>query len=537
VRFFYGFYAAIVLAVMIPVFGIASATTVYIAQTAVGSANGSSCTNAYAVTFFNTSSNWGLGGSQIGPGTTVNLCGTLTTELTAHGSGSSGSPITISFQSTAAISLPACDNTNGCLNIDGLSYIIVDGGTPCGPGTACNFNLSGTGVIQNTQNGSALMYQQSVFGITAASSGCSNCEVKNLLIYNLYQHTSSTDVTNFGATASIAFAGCSGCITKIHDLTIHDSTAGVQYVPGSSDNGLQIYSTDIYNVVGGINLATSKSSNTMTGAAIHDNHIHDLSNWSTTTCYYHIDGIHAWGLTNGVISGVSFYNNLMDGNYGSCPTGTVFFEGYTHDDLFYNNVFVPTYTQEAAGIVGINGFNDQFYNNVVLGQAKAGDQCVNFGYSPDSWTPYTPSMRGENNIIENCGTLMNFNSNPTLALTAWNYNAYGQLPSGGTVVYNGTWYYSLASWQSYCSCDSHSVIPSSGITASLGLNMSGTPQLGSPVINAGTNLMSLGITVLDSSTSAGNTVTPMARPATGAWTIGAGNYYIVPPTALNVVPQ
>src|SRR5580704_1228474 len=81
-----------------------SVANVYIAQTAAGSANGSSCANAYAVTFFNTSSNWGSGASQIGPGTTVDLCGTITTELTAHGSGTSGSPITISFQSTAQIS-------------------------------------------------------------------------------------------------------------------------------------------------------------------------------------------------------------------------------------------------------------------------------------------------------------------------------------------------------------------------------------------------------------------------------------------------
>src|ERR1700685_1857894 len=64
----------------------AAASTVYVAQSAAGSANGSSCTNAYAVTFFNASSNWGTGASQIGPGTTVDLCGTITTELTAHGS-------------------------------------------------------------------------------------------------------------------------------------------------------------------------------------------------------------------------------------------------------------------------------------------------------------------------------------------------------------------------------------------------------------------------------------------------------------------
>lgn len=66
---------------------LASVGNVYIAQSAAGSANGTSCAKAYAVTFFNTAGNWGAGSSQIGAGTTVNLCGTITTELTAHGSG------------------------------------------------------------------------------------------------------------------------------------------------------------------------------------------------------------------------------------------------------------------------------------------------------------------------------------------------------------------------------------------------------------------------------------------------------------------
>ena len=67
----------------------AAAQNVYIAQVATGGADGSSCANAYAIGFFNSSGNWGTGPAQIGPGTTVHLCGTITTMLTFQGSGNS----------------------------------------------------------------------------------------------------------------------------------------------------------------------------------------------------------------------------------------------------------------------------------------------------------------------------------------------------------------------------------------------------------------------------------------------------------------
>ena len=43
----------------------ASLANVYIGQTATGAGTGASCSNAIAVAFFNTSSNWGTGSSQV----------------------------------------------------------------------------------------------------------------------------------------------------------------------------------------------------------------------------------------------------------------------------------------------------------------------------------------------------------------------------------------------------------------------------------------------------------------------------------------
>jgi hypothetical protein len=74
---------------------LAAATSVYVAQNAQGANDGSSCANARPVSFFNTGGNWGAGATQIGPGTTVFLCGTITTNLTFQGSGTSGDYITV----------------------------------------------------------------------------------------------------------------------------------------------------------------------------------------------------------------------------------------------------------------------------------------------------------------------------------------------------------------------------------------------------------------------------------------------------------
>ena len=72
--------------------GRTAGSSLYIAQALSGTADGSSCVNAKAVGFFNNAVNWGTGAGQIGPGTTVHLCGTFTgtagsTMLTFQGSG------------------------------------------------------------------------------------------------------------------------------------------------------------------------------------------------------------------------------------------------------------------------------------------------------------------------------------------------------------------------------------------------------------------------------------------------------------------
>ena len=102
--------------------------------------------------------------ASLSPNDLTYICGTITTnaaQIIPNGSGTSGNPITIKFDTGASFSPAACNlggGSNICFNLNGLSWIVVDGGTPCGPGTACNSDEEGnvsddTGVISNTANG------------------------------------------------------------------------------------------------------------------------------------------------------------------------------------------------------------------------------------------------------------------------------------------------------------------------------------------------------------------------------------------------
>src|SRR5215831_18269782 len=124
-----------------PICANASVSNVYIGQSSAGSGDGSSCVNQKPITFFNTAANWGSGSTQIGPGTTVHVCGLInvaanTTALAFQGSGSSGNPVTLLFEPGAIVQAPYFPASVGGVNAcgggvcgQGKSFIVIDGGT------------------------------------------------------------------------------------------------------------------------------------------------------------------------------------------------------------------------------------------------------------------------------------------------------------------------------------------------------------------------------------------------------------------------
>lgn len=469
---------------------LAYAEDLYIAQSSAGSANGSSCANAFAYTFFNTSGNWGAGAGKISAGDTVHLCGTITSQLTAQGSGSAGNTITILFESGASLSQSACGST-GCLNIAAKSYLTIDGGA--------------NGIIEATNQGTGLGSSSS-YGIYGRS-GISHVEIKNILIRNMYIHNGMSD-NNGGGTYCIWMDGTNNLI---HNNVLHDCESGVTVEANSNNN--QFYNNTIYNCNWGIFESGAASANSIHDEKLYNNEVYDFANWDTTADTFHHDGLFVSGNSASTdVQNVQIYNNYLHGTSSSCSPScmTAYIFTNTATAIYtYNNLIVANNGEfvNNAWIFHWANSNDIIANNTVIGGTASGSGGCIYGLSLTNATIY-------NNIASNCGVLMWMDSTTFSALDNNLYQA-SSLSSKWRIGSN--FYSTLASWQSASGGDSNGVAQ----TGSLNLNASYYPLVTSSAVGAGSNLTSLGVTALDTDKAS------VARPPSSAWDIGA--YQYVPP--------
>jgi hypothetical protein len=502
---------AIIFVLVFSALGSSSATNVYI--TPNGASQGNCTTGPQTPAWFNSSANWGSGTSQIGPGTSVLLCGTITTPLTVQSSGSGGNPITITFDTGAAINPISCSSGTGnaCLSVAGRAYIIVDGGTTCGwinhAQVACN------GTIQN----STAQPSGSNFGIDA--SNCTNCEFRNLNIGPIYTKSSGGTEPS-GDIRGIQAVSSAGTGTwQIHNNIAHDTSSAFVYVPsGSNDPGPTVYNNVTYNINSSLDISNN-SNGTLIAAVVHDNNFGSTANWDNSGCPDHHNSMHAFAQGTGSNSGFQYYNNLINGNWGGCATSGLYFEGPSGTILVYNNVWLMTYTQMNNGIVGFDGASFaatmRFYNNTLIGQSRSGDVCMTLG-SGSSAT----SISMENNIISGCNSLF-AGQGSAITFTKVDYNTWGgdssSTPWGLNCNPGPCSYYNFSGWQTAVSGEAHSTFGSS--SSFVGVDSNGTLQSGSPAIGAVTNLTDVEVTALDSD-MVGN-----PRPGgSTAWDGGAFNH-------------
>ena len=515
---------------------VAKANDVYLAQGASGANTGQNCANAYVYTFFNNPSNWGTGANQIGPGTTVHICGTWTGSagqkfLTAQGSGSSGSPVTIRFETNAVMQAPYLSPT-GAIVLSRQSYIVVDGGT--------------NGLIQSTLNGSpgatcpggpCSDIQPSV---AIVAMPCANCEFKNLTIANLYVHrqceTSSgcdTSISQIGVNA-IQFQGSN---VLIHDNTFHD-IGWVLFQNYTNDSRVQIYNNNIYNMDHG--LACAGADYIVPSMSVYGNHFHDMAAWDTGMANaYHHDGIHCYNGSGGKIQNLYIYNNVFDGNEGQNISSWIFLEGgsgagrtpwtdSTGTAYIFNNVVIGTY-QVAQGQVNLNrGTGHLIANNTILaGGAGNGSLLAMTGTGGDC-----SNITIENNVLEDSDQAIN--AYYATSYRTIDYNAYANFSGGNPFWQFGSGLIksnAFSTWQSLCKCDSHSIYQAYP-NAWVNLSSEGVPAAGFAGIGVGANLTNLGIVALDSDRLG------VVRPGSGPWTIGAYQYAAAgpnPPTGLSAI--
>lgn len=505
--------------------GVANANDVYLAQNATGSANGSSCANAYAYTFFNASGNWGAGASKIGPGATVHLCGTITAPagssnfLMFQGGGASGNPITLLFESGAA--LTATYWSGAVIQLGGNSYVVVDGGT--------------NGIIQATANGTNLANQQDNGECVASHpTNATNVIVQNLTCANLYVDASVSD--NGGEdTYGIDVWGTSNL--TIQNNTIHDVKWAFRssYSTGQTYSNLTFTGNNINNIDHGFFVTDSSSSGSavMSGFYIYGNTVGSMTNWDNTADNNHHDWFHLnANSTSSTFSNFFLYNNLGYGDVGANANGGFFSypnkygTSPINSSYVFNNVFVNT----SATHCWANGFVSQYQlgtslvtNNTFISDASS---CNDNGldYSGSSGITFV------NNVVQDTVNASVYVSSSTP--TSIDYNDYY---ASASWYWNGTWTASFTTWKSLCSCDSHT------ITVNPNLSASYVPTQGSPLVGAATNLYStcngqpnpgLGALCYDKSGA--------ARPLTGSWDMGAYQYVssqAVPPTYLTATAQ
>jgi len=477
----------------------AFAADIYFASSSAGSNNGTNCANAYA--YNDGTHGLGVTGTWTA-GNVLHLCGTFTgtagasSFITAQASGSSGSRITLKFETGAVIT--ATYWTGPVINLNDKSYITVDGGT--------------NGIIQATANGSAFANQGdngACVNNGMPAGNATDVTVQNLTCSNIYIDSSLSD--NGGEdTYGIDIWNTSNLV--IQNNTLHDMKWAIRnsYATGSTYSNLTVADNTIYNMDHGWFGGDSSTSGSavMSNWQIYGNDISNFSNWDNTLDNNHHDGIHLnTNSTTTLFTNVFIYDNYIHGDPGA-----------------FGNAGFFSFPAAAAAESGMYIFNNVMVNdsanhcwaNGEIALAKVGTSYI-FNNTIDSFastchdTGIVYEDGSTNGTIENNLVLNSPNdgiySTATTSVTAINYNDYF-----GSVAwtYNGSSYSTLASWQA-TGFDANSITTNPNITAGFALTA------GSPAIGLGANLTSLCST--ESQICADKA--GIARPASGAWDAGA----------------
>jgi len=521
------------LAVLLVVFASVGgrASDIYIAQNAAGGSSGADCADAFALTFFNNSSNWASAptSGKISPGTTVHLCGTFSAPAGANGylvfqgSGTNGNPITLLFENGAVLTAPYWGG-NGAIFANGVNYITINGGT--------------NGTVRATANGTALTYQTNTYAVFLQS--VSNSEVKNLTISNIYVHTANP--SDEGGQESTGLQWQFGSNVTIDSNTCHDVRTCIRYAyqGSSTSSNINIYSNTVYNVNWGIILGDGDGNGILNGPVnIHNNVIHDFALWDDNANYNHHDGVYCFATNSGSsLHACSVYNNYIYGDPGT-HQNTFIFDSQNNGGMsctgvkIFNNILMDSSIVHfpANGLVQDWCTGTLIANNTFIGSSNANLSPQPTAISVNPGVGVTI----ENNIFSNFYHVIYLSNNGSATITAENNNDFYNDTYVGSDN-SGAYYQTLANWQS---CVSNGCPASHDAQSTAGNPvLGGSYHLSSSASAAwqkGINLTSLGITALDSD-GAGNS-RPSASPPN--WDMGAyfdsGNAAKpAPPTAVGI---
>jgi hypothetical protein len=499
----------------------ASAANIYVASASAGANNGSNCANARIYTSL-------VAGDYVADNF-IHLCGTITlaantTAFTVLGSGTSGHPITILFETGAVLTAPYWPLGTGAINCNSHAFITIDGGS--------------NGLITASANGDVLANQQNSDTINGASTGCSNFTVQNMHISNIYVKVEGNNSAGAGDTTIGIHIQGSNALVQNNTLDHMRYPIYVIYTATATSN-LEIKNNTVTFGEACMVAGDGQSNSSLTGLKIHDNdcgggnYLWDSD--STTLNNFHHNCFHTWATQPGsLFTGLQIYNNYCHGimgrdsvyagahGGGTHITAVIFLETVGDGALIFNNVISlsGSFNYSANGHIYCKSSatptescrNASFYNNTIIG---VGNNCAELDSTGAIW---------KNNICSGIAYAIYPPNNGAYTNTVIaDYDDYYQATSFGR----------FDSWTGWKTAgeDTHGSQANPNLDA-----VTFVPNVGSPIIstgvNPGVNLTSLGIAALNADKNGGG------RPATGNWTMGALNFSsVVPatPTGVTVV--
>ncbi len=514
------------------------AKSIYVGQSSAGSDDGTSVGNRHAITWANTSGNWGVGSGKVNNGDTIILSGTFTTALVLQGSGASGNRITVLFDAGANFTT-GCWPSTGAIELNGQSHITIDGGT--------------NGLITNTSNGTGLATQTGSKGIVGVAD---NITIQNVTISRMYYKTIGViDETREGYPINVLGGGN----ILIQNNTVSDGDGGIVYsANNATQSNVRIVNNTLFNCNHTMVIGVGNSNCALSDIRIYGNSMDHWDVWDAPgDTGIHLDGIIVLNNTNDVSSNITdfhIYNNFFGGYIGTRTTAGIFidvanpgqqmFDLYIHDNLFlvngstyswgngfiaaaganvwvFNNTCYST-TGNGGGIFAY-GSDINIFNNILLtttGIGMGGD-TTDTGIDPSTGgsntlailTSYFGDVYSDYNVFSpSVGAFGLALTQIPGTSTSWVINAGFNSLHNWQTYYDNEWGWSTPTWNSL-HADPHSV---SGVP----VFNSGTyvPAPTDTVAKGnGTNLTSMCVTAGISPVDYNG----VSRPSSGPWTIGA----------------
>lgn len=363
----------------------AMAEDLYVGQTAAGSEAGIDAANRRSMAWLNAAGNWGTGAGKVSPGDTVHLVGTFTAPLRVAGSGTAGNIITILFEPGANFTA-GCWPAAGAIQLDGISYLTIDGGVDGVIRNTSNGTRNSTvnGVIQTPNNGAMLATQNNSRGIGGNGNGTALLNhgvIRNLKITHIYRKEIGVlDDTRAGYCIDV-----SGTDIVIEGNNVSDGDGLIGYAATTDASNIYIRNNVLRDYNHGITIGVGDSNCTLTNIVISGNDLDHSDTWDCPNSQIHLDAIII--LNNGynatsVIDGFRICGNHFGPHVGTFSTAAVFnsMQGQSIQSknwYIYNNLFeCQANNAWGNGFITCSGTNLRIFNNSMMGTTAGGR---NFG--------------------------------------------------------------------------------------------------------------------------------------------------------------